>query len=87
MYLCASSNFQKLENYIAIRALVRAFRLTLALLLSMSFANGLSAQIYEAKDAYKNLIFTLTLKEDQTYQLEERFLDGSKWEDAGNWEK
>jgi hypothetical protein len=87
MYFCTSSKFQKLENHISLRALVRACRLTLALLLSMLFANGLSAQIYEAKDEYKNLIFTLTLKQDQTYQLEERFLDGSKWVDAGSWEK
>jgi len=87
MYFCASLKYQKLENHFSKHALVRACRLTLALLLSMSFVNGLSAQVYEAKDEYRNLIFTLTLNQDQTYQLEEGFLDGSKWVDAGNWEK
>ena len=84
-YFCSSTNIPILENRVSYRLFVMPWLLSAGLLLVLGFANVASAQTYEAKDEYRNVVFTLTLKADQTYHLEEKYLDGSSWADSGSW--
>jgi len=85
LYFCHSKNIPKLEFNLSFRKISMTFLLSLGLLLAMGFGHAVVAQTYEAKDEYKNIVFTLTLKADQTYHFEEKYLDGSVWVDSGKW--
>jgi hypothetical protein len=85
LYFCNSMNSPKLEIFLSLRQLSVKWLVSLGLLLGMGFGYAVEAQTYEAKDEYKNIVFTLTLKADQTYHFEEKYLDGSVWIDSGKW--
>lgn len=87
MYFCFSLNIPKLEIFTSFWRF-SSFRLFgLMWLCGMLFMTHAKAQTYEAKDEYRNVIFTLTLKPNLTYHIEERYLDGSTWVDSGVWQR
>lgn len=84
-YFCRIITFPILENKHHFRAPLLWAGLLLFGLLGAAFDLPAQSKKFLATDEYRNEVFTLELRADQTYRLEERYLDGSMWVDEGSW--
>jgi hypothetical protein len=86
-YFCKIIFFPALENKPHFRGPLVWVGLLLFSLLATAFDLPAQTKKYLATDEYRNEVFTLELRSDQSYRLEERYLDGSIWVDEGSWER
>lgn len=76
-----------MEKSVKLLTYFKRIGFSLVVLLSLSFTANTQIGAYEAVDEYRNLVFVLHLNKDNTYVFQEKYLDGSIWEDEGEWQQ